>query len=128
MSWELIGGVAAGLAEAKRKADQDRDIKEYRDAAKELYKAQAESFRRRRETPAIPGASAPAMPGDPVMDPDRDGPTRKRMRLTGTPEADNDGLEYARGGMVGAADSEITEWNCRGGESHSGWQKQSFKK
>jgi hypothetical protein len=113
MSWEVIGGIAAGLAEAKRRSEQDRDLKEYREAAKDLYKAQAESYRNRRNRPGVEAG------GDPVM---RDRSYKNPMSMMGVEEE-----KKAAGGMVGAADSEISDWYC-GGMSSDLWQKQSFKK
>jgi hypothetical protein len=109
MSWELIGGIAGGLASAKRQADQDKDLKEYRREASELRKAQTESLRRRQEPQSMP---LPGLRDDPAED--VDGDARRRFGM-------------ARGGMVGATNSEMSEWSCAGPASDL-WQKQSFKK
>lgn len=130
MNWELIGGVAAGLADAKRRADQDEDTREYRKAARDLWREQSEDIRARRAA-SRSSQMATRAPGsdDPVIDPGRDDPVRKQMRMMGV-----DGVEgRARGGLVGntgGADGlvDYRDWYESRGYSTDIWQKQSFKK
>lgn len=115
MNWELIGGVAAGLASARQKAKEDEEMREYRKEASELRKMQMEDLMRRRSQKPVGGDPVKTVATSPVDD--VDGETRRRFGM-------------ARGGVVGASNSEMSDWDCRCAwdGAHSEWQKQSFKK
>ena len=119
MSWEIIGGVAAGLADAKRQADEQREMREYRKEASELRRMQKEDIMRRR------AQREKTVGGDPVVDPGRDSAVRRQMRMGGVEEEG-----YAKGGLIGASNSEMSEWNCHCASdgANADWQKASFKK
>jgi hypothetical protein len=129
MRWEILGGIAAGLNESKRRAKRERDLDEYRKAAKDLYSAQADRMRR-YDTPSdrILPVGNPSMQAGEAMGPPESAamPAIDPMRSDiGADEGGVGSVPYADGGMVG---SEVRDWHeCYGEASHY-WQKQSFKK
>lgn len=120
MNWELIGGIGAGLMDAKRQRDEANEVGEYRKEASALRKMQMEDLEERR------AARRKSVGGDPVK---QMGLPEQRRTDAGADVGGVGAQPYARGGMVGAENSEMSEWACDcSGFSSDLWQKQSFKK
>jgi hypothetical protein len=122
MSWEIIGAVAGGLADAKRQRDQKKELDDYRKSVKGYYDEQAEEIRESRRNRRR-GQSAPNV-------------ATQAGEAMGPPESaamPRNDIDYrADGGLIGKVGGEDglvehKDWYC-GGMSSDLWQKQSFKK
>jgi hypothetical protein len=112
MSWEIIGAVAGGLADAKRQRDQKKELDDYRKSVKGYYDEQAEEIRERRRN--------------------RRGRVDPMRSDSGADVGGVGAQPYAAGGLIGKVGGEDglvehKDWYC-GGMSSDLWQKQSFKK